>query len=175
MNCETMKNRILLEQSDELSWWARRRLVAHLARCSACRTYQQQLINLTEAVRRVPWEKGFATPLARRVLAATSARERNTALSWQPALAYGVLSVLLALSFTLMMRPFHWVETVADTPSVKATELAWDANLDDRIATLDHLLNEADLDWSDGERSGSENGDIDSIAQQLLALEGEQI
>lgn len=175
MNCEAMKNRILLDQSGELSWWGRRRLNSHLAHCADCRAFHNGLAHLTASVRRVPWAEGFATPLARRVTAAAPRRERATVASWHPAFAYAALSVLLAMAFVLVLRPFHRTTETAGTPPGAELEIAWDADLDDRIATLDSLLYGADSDWSDMETAAAENGDLDSIATQLLALEGEQI
>ncbi|MBU1693223.1 MAG: zf-HC2 domain-containing protein [Verrucomicrobia bacterium] len=183
MNCEAMKNRALLDQSGELSWWGRRRLESHLARCADCRAFRNELLRLTDAVRSVHWDESFDARLAGRIAAAAPGpsahterrRERFNHLSWHPALAYSALSVLLALAFVLVLRPFHRTGTIARVTPDAEVEIAWDVDLDDRIATLDSLLNRADLDWSDTETAAAENGDLDSIATQLLALEGEQI
>ena len=175
MNCETMKNQVLLDQSGEISWWSRRRMNAHLAACADCRAFRDDLRRLTDAVHSVRWDEGFAPPLARRITAVAPRRERTPAVSWQPAFAYAALSVLLALAFVLVLRPFHRPVEIARATSDTAVEFAWDADLDDRIATLDSLLNRADTDWSDTGTTATDNGDVDSIAQQLLALEGEQI
>jgi hypothetical protein len=183
MNCETMKRRALLDQSGELSWWGRRRLNAHLERCADCRAFRNELRRLTDVVRSVHWDESFDARLADRIAAAAPApaahterrRERFSHLSWQPVLAYSALSVFLALVFVLVLRPFHRPTTVARVTPAAKSEIAWDAELDDRIATLDSLLNRAGSDWNDMEAAATENGDLDSIATQLLALEGEQI
>lgn len=171
MNCENAKDFVLLEQSGELSGWRRRRLAAHLAHCAECREFRNGLTSLTEAVRRVPWAEGFTAPLARRDAAAEPRRARAPAFAWHPALAYGTLSLFLALAFVLVMRPFQKPANIARRAPDAA--LAWDANLDERLATLDSWLEDTEPDWAD--TAAAEPEDVNSIAQQLLALEGEQI
>ncbi|MBP7830517.1 MAG: zf-HC2 domain-containing protein [Kiritimatiellae bacterium] len=171
MNCENAKNFVLLEQSGELSGWRRRRLAAHLAHCVDCAAFRRGLAGLTNAVRRVPWAEGYSAPLPARVTDAEPRRARLPAFPWHPALAYGTLSVFLALAFVLVMKPFRKPAEIARVAPDAA--LAWDANLDDRLATLDAWLEETELDWTD--TAATEPEDVNSIAQQLLALEGEQI
>ncbi|HOW97571.1 MAG TPA: hypothetical protein P5567_06545 [Kiritimatiellia bacterium] len=181
MNCETTRNRILLDQSRELSRVGRWLLAGHLARCPECRAYRAGLTGLAGAVRQVRWDESFDAGLAGRVAAgaavpaprAKRGRERAPVFLARPALAYGALSVLLALAFVLILRPFQRPPPLARTAPDSA--LAWDADVDDRLATLDVLVNQDDADWTETSGAAADSGDVDSIARQLLELEGEQI
>lgn len=173
MNCEAMKNWILLEQSGELSWWARRRLHAHIAGCPGCRAFRQELMQLTGAVRRMSWDEGFTALPVRPASAAVKMRRRGPLPYWQPAFTYAALSVLLALTFVLVLQPFRLArETAVVAPDGEGT---WDTLLDDRLAALYTWLNGARAEWSDAGTASADNGDVDALAQQLLAWEGEQI
>ena len=80
--------------------------------------------------------------------------------------------MLLALAFVLILRPFQQTPPFVRTAPDSA--LAWDADVDDRLATLDVLVGQDDADWNETSGAATDN-DVDSIARQLLELEGEQI
>lgn len=176
MNCESMKNMVLLDQSGELSFWKRRRLTAHLERCEDCRAWKTELLRVTDGVRGVAWEDALDIPASRLRAAWPAAVRRRPGQftreeTWRPALVYATLSVALAVLFVLLARPFHQgVQTAAR--QALPVETNWDRELDDRIASLGQWMQAAESDWSDVDATES---DIDSIALQLLALEGERI
>ncbi len=120
---------------------------------------------------------------------------------FRPALVYSAVGLLLIGAFLILVRPrVSTVQTaqipppsvetpqpveppqIAETakPATESAQLGWDDGLDNQISELGSTLAKASGsgDWSQTEQvteSSEEDQDENSIATELLQLEGEQI
>ena len=191
MNCEHIQHDILLEQSGELGWLGRRRLARHLAACAACRTYRDELAVLTRAAApragaRDAESTAAIVNFARRQLPSRTVEVRfrpgreSPWVTWRPALAYAGFGIVVATMFVLIMRPFLQPAEYAAPPAPAAATAAagaeadWSADeLDSRINELAGLVTLNGDDWNGSAAVSSD--DLDAVATELLAWEGETI
>ena len=183
MNCETIRQRLLLEQSGELRFWKRPGLSKHLAQCEACRAWSRELRLVTSWTREAAWEDDSAVN-ARQIAAACRKVPGHLrhpgaftqAWTWQPALVYAAASIALASLFVFITQRFQAPDQWAAAPQAISTAFAGDADLDGGIAAIAQWMNNTDSDWDDlSSAADSSATDVNTIARQLLALEGDQI
>ena len=191
MNCEHIQNDILLEQSGELGWLGRRRLTRHLSACAACRAYRAELAAITRAAApraddRAAESTDAIINFARRQMPSRAVEIRlrpsheSPWVTWRPALAYAGFGIVVATMFVLIMRPFlqpaEYAAPPAPAPAMTAaagSEADWNADeLDSRIDELAGLVTVNGDDWN-GTAAASD--DLDAVATELLAWEGETI
>ncbi len=183
MNCEATRNLILLDQSGELSAFGRRRLARHVEACADCRSYRDELDRITTATRNAADEDAVsAVTLDRIRAAARKAGSRSEEIRfrpsrqswaemWQPALLYSTLSVVVAIGFLLIVRPFvrPSLQVAAQPAPAAVDENSWDSGFDDQISQLDDLVANIPSEWT------AETDDVDTMARELLALEEQKI
>lgn len=188
MKCDTIERDILLEQSGELGWLGRRRLARHLPGCAACRAHREQLLGLARLAASESFDAPAAESLERIVnFARKQLPSRADAISlrpsraspwvtWRPALAYAGFGIVVATMFTLMMRPYLQPAQLAATPPAAAVSVAdWSADdLDSRISDLSSLAVLNGDDWT-GSATTETSEDLDAVATELLAWEGQTI
>lgn len=193
MKCESIEQKILLAQSGELSGIGRWRLARHVRACTRCRQYEADLERLTVLARSADAEVSGAVLENIRAVARKE-RSRSVeirlrpsrepaAVMWRPALLYGALSILFLVGFWLVIRPAlrPAAPQVAEAQPAKAVaspaEADWDDSVDSRISELGDLLamTSGDNGYSESYEVGADTEDINSMAQELLALEGQQI
>ena len=188
MKCDIIEKDILLEQSDELGWLGRRRLARHLPACAACRAYREQLLGLARLTTTESFDAHDAGSMerivhfARRHLPSRADEIRfrpsrtSPWITWRPALAYAGFGIVVATMFVLMMRPYLQPAQLAATPPAAAVTAAdWSADdLDSRINDLSSLVVMNGDDWTGGTTTET-SGDLDAVAADLLAWEGQTI
>ena len=185
MKCESAQKQVLLAQSGEFSWLGRRGLSRHLRDCATCRQFEAALNGITEQVRRSGPDVAVSPDVMDRIRAAARrensrselihihpSREPLSAI-FRPAIIYSAAAILLLTGFWLTVRPALNQPQVAEQTAPSAVSEDWDtAGIDTQIETLDDWLEVAS---ADEDTADSEPLDIDSIARELLELEGQQI
>jgi hypothetical protein len=182
MKCESMEKKILLAQSGELSWIGRQRLARHLGGCANCRRFDQELNRATAAWRTPQTVPDVGPAVLERVRVAARKRTSRSELihirpgreplsvTLRPATIYPALCVLLLTGFWLAIRPALHQPQIAQTEPIPAAVGDWDtANIDTQIKDISDRLNVA---AAEGDLSSVDNEDVDSIARELLKLEG---
>ena len=187
MKCQKAEQWILLRDSGELGAWRAGKLARHLSSCPQCREYAGSLATLTRATR--AWDAG--QPGSQTIGAIRTglleARDRRTVWTVQPvdrpfarpvwALA-GLLAVLGAglLWFATARHGSEPSVARVETPSIEAPEatsaLAWDDNLDAEISALTDLLASSLTDQNGNTTAATSESDEDTIARELLELQG---
>ncbi len=184
MSCTNTEKWLLLAQSGELSRFNRRRLARHLEACPACRELENELRIVTTLAHNAPAdlavsEAVLASIRSEGLRAASRSEEirlrpapRGVSLIFRPAVAYAVLAIALAAGL--------WFFATSDrhqAPTVAQADTEWDDDFDQRIEELDNTLVIASSDWTDSETTsnGTESDDPETMAKELLALEGQQI
>ena len=182
MKCESIRNRILLAQSGELSWFGRASLAEHLRACPDCRQFQAALRQSAEALRAAPVPAVSPKVLEQiRLFARKQASHSELihlrpsraplAAILRPAIIYSALGILLLTGFWLTIRPAMNQLLQAAAPTVVVQD--WDmAAIDTQIDDLNDRL---DIAAADEETPATDSDDLDSIARELLELEGQQI
>ena len=172
MKCNEAQLNILREHAGELVPWRRSTLHRHMAACAACRNYRTDLLQLAEAAHtaeqppvdhfamRMLLEAGQRT-LDRRAVPSLGKRIwdffQTLEIQWpalQPALAVATVALLLAVGVWLV-RPHV------------GGNMAWNDGVDQQIEKLEASL--ASLEADSGRASSA---DAESIASQLLNVEG---
>ncbi len=160
MKRETAEQWMLLEQSGELDPIRRALLRRHLARNPEDRVFitdADRIMRDAKSLADVP-DLSAQTRAAIRI--AGEERERaGDAFRWRPALAFALLAVAL-LGGWFMIRP-------SPAPQVTEADLAWDNGIDAEISELNSLLASS--------ADESETTDLETIASELLELEGSEI
>ena len=159
MKNETAEQWILLEQSGELGPVRRWLLRRHVAQHPGLLDFQRDLARITRGVR----ELKDIPELSRQTIAAIRVSAD------QQELADGTGTSLHQAGG--QREP---TQQVAETPkpvAAKSTELAWNDSIDTDIKSLDKMLVTASGDIEDT----SESSDVESIATELLQLEGSKI
>ena len=182
MKCESMERKILLAESGELSWIGRQRLARHLGRCANCRRFDQELNRMTAALRTSQAVPDISPAVLERVRVAVRKQTSRSELihirpgreplsvTLRPATIYSALCVLLLTGFWLAIRPALHQPQVAQIESAPSVGGDWDmANIDTQIADLSDRL---DVAATVENPPSSENEEVDSIARELLKLEG---
>lgn len=187
MKCQKAEQWILLSDSGELGAWRARKLARHLASCTHCQDYARSLGALTRATR--AWDAG--QPGSQTVGAIRTglleARDRRTV--WvvepadrpfaRPAWALAALLALLGaglLWFAVARPGSEPAMARMETPSIEApgaaSALAWDDNLDAEIDALTDLLASSLTDQNGNSTTATTETDEDTIARELLELQG---
>lgn len=189
MKCESTERSILLAQSGELSWLKRRLLERHLAVCPRCRGCQVELDRLTGLVRGASAGPDVNQAVLDRIHAVARKEQSRSVgfhlhpsrepflVTWRPALLYAAVGVVLLTGFWLVLRPALQQAPAPIQVTKQAApltiETAWEDNVDDEIAAIDQSLVSVSDDSSGTESAESE--DLDTMALELLELEGKQI
>ena len=186
MKCDQTEKNILLAQSGELGFIARRRLARHLAGCPKCSAYQKDLQALTGLVRNRADAADIRESVIEQVLVMAKRESSRSyevrfrpshepaARQWRFAILYSALSVLLLVGLILVTLPHR--QASVQTASAPATA-TWEDDFDEEITALgsDMQLAMSD-DWMNPSAADENNGDdIDSIARELLSMEGQEI
>jgi len=171
MKCNEAQLNILREHAGELVPWRRSTLHRHMAACAACRNYRTDLLQLAEAAHtaeqppvdhfamRMLLEAGQRT-LDRRAVRSLGKRVGDFFKTWEntltlrPALAVATAVLLLAIGVWLV-RPHA------------GGNMAWNDGVDQQIEKL-----EASLASLEADSSRASSADAESIASQLLNVEG---
>lgn len=189
MKCESVQKQVLLAQSGELSWLGRLSLSRHLRDCASCRRFQAALNGITTQIHRSSPDVAVSSVTLDRIRSA--ARKENTRSelihirpsrepflsAFRPAIIYSAAAILLLTGFWLTLRPALNQPQVAGQETTTAIGEDWDtAGMDTQIETLDDWLDVASTDDDmPAVSNGTENEDVNSIARQLLEMEGQQI
>lgn len=185
MKCKSIEKK-LLAQSGELSWIGRQKLVRHLRGCAHCRRFDEDLNHVTAALRTPGVVPNIGSEVLERLRVAarkqTSRRElihirsghgEPLSVTLMPAMIYSALCILLLTGFWLVIRLALHPPQIAQTKPALWVGGDWEmANIDTQIAELSDRL---DVAATVEDLLPSENEDIDSIARELLKLEGQQI
>ena len=182
MKCEFAQQQILLAQSRELSWLGRQKLSRHLRDCVHCRQFESALIKITDYAHFPESELAVRADVMERIR--STARRENSRSEWihirpnresffvvfRPAIIYSAAAIMLLAGFWLMFRPaLNPSKNIAQTVSGQD----WDmASIDTQIETLNDWL---DLAAVDEETTTTGSEDINTLARELLELEGKQI
>ena len=174
MKCEQARMDILLEHAGELGSWRRSGLARHMEGCSACRQYRDDLAQIATATRMVeqPTVDRLAMQmllneaqrmLDRKAVPAVESRLwkvfqtlENPLPALRPALAVAAVALLLAGGVWLVR--LH-----------SGVAMAWNDGVDQQIDRLEASLASLSQD-ADGNRTS--NADAETIASQLLEVEG---
>lgn len=194
MKCESAEQNVLLEQSGELKGLRRWLTIRHVRSCAQCRQYRADLNRVTAAARDAMPDLAPGEGVMEQIRAvARKESSRSVEIRFRPsreplstifrpALLYSALGLLVLMGFWLVLRPVLRpgaapvqvartpVPAAAPAPAAKP-DVSWDDDMDDQIASLGDMLAAA---------SGDSNGadtieDMDSVARELLELEGEEI
>jgi hypothetical protein len=189
MKCESVEKQVLLAQSGELTWLGRRGLSRHLRVCASCRQFQAALNGITTQVHRSGPDVAVSSAVLDRIRSATRkeksrselihirpSRERFSAV-FRPAIIYSAAAIMLLTGFWLTLRPALNQPQVTERKPMPSTGEDWDtAAIDTQIDELSTWIDVASTDDDlPAVSSETENDDVNSIARQLLELEGEQI
>ncbi|MBN1268831.1 MAG: zf-HC2 domain-containing protein [Kiritimatiellae bacterium] len=191
MNCEKIQREILLEQSGELSARKRRRLLEHVSTCETCRQYREDALRVSAAAREsAPPAEVSAFTLERiRQAAIEQARpprhprvaQAPFVILWRPALAAAAAALLLLAAWLVFWPRAHGpdaIQQAATAPepptAVAAVNTEWNGEFDEQIVELDVMLAMVSGEFSgaDSSEADLEGADLDSIARELLELEG---
>ncbi len=184
MKCHDAQQKVLLEQSGELSkiagWFLRR----HQQKCPACRAGAAELGRLQDALLphlqpSAPLETfrkeqilDFARRQSTREARVPHVRKEPFLVTWRPAVLYSALGLVLLLGFALTLRPHLRNPAYAAQP---AAEADWEDDFDSRYTELGQTMTQAVSDWKDTGTTFNEQSDAESLARQLLELEGSAI
>ena len=183
MNCHQAQRNILLEASGEISRFAAGRLRRHLAHCEACRRQADWLRTTTLAVREsseaIPplsdFDREQILAFARRQQTREERPHRRMQesfiVTWRPALLYASLGILLLTGFLLITRPLMKQPQLAHKPAAESTTVAWDDDFDTRYSEVGSIMASATY----GTTEITDTADTDSLAQELLKMEGSAI
>ena len=176
MNRDQLEKELLLQQSGELSPSRRKRLEQHLESSAEARQLRDEILSLTASVRNeVPEAEAGEVLLARIMEEGRAAvKPADSKLVWLTTLprfvgAAAGLAVLFLSGWLLMQAPIQQGAHVASTTT--EDPLAWEDNFDERMAEIESLFVMNNTDQEDS----LDSFDIDSIARELLILEGESI
>lgn len=190
MKCESAERNILLEQSGELAGLRRWLTGRHVRSCAKCRQYQADLDRLTAAAREALYGAAPGAGVMEQIRA--SARKEGSrsveirlrpgrepvGVVFRPAFMYAAIGLVVLAGFWLVLRPAlrpaaapARVATTTRPAPAAEPEVSWDDNMDDDIASIGDMLAAAAED-SNGTESVE---DVDSLARELLELEGEPI
>jgi anti-sigma factor RsiW len=185
MNCRKAEQWILLRDSGELSARRERALGRHLAWCTACQAQVHALRQLTHATR--AWDAGRPGPgtLGAIRTGLIEAADRREAWTVQPARhSFPALAWAYAAVPALLLAGLLWMAVAhrATPPGVASTNqpaagagLAWDDSLDAELDALTDLL-ASSLTDQNGQASGATTElDEDTMARELLELQGYNI
>ena len=175
MKCEKIQKWILQEDAGELAPGQRLLMERHVAGCTECRHFRFDLHQIAETtvVMEQPAVDRFALQMlmneARRVQARQAVpslgktiREFFQTLETPPfalRLAAGTTAVVLLLAGTVVLIHHH----------NSALRLAWDDGVDQQIEQLERSMASLSQDADD---SHANTSDEETIASQLLAVEG---
>jgi anti-sigma factor RsiW len=186
MKCDGSHKKMLLAQSGELPRLGRWQLDRHLSACPLCRRYAEEIGWIAQTARR---HLIAADPEPETVEAVLRAGRKESSRSFEHrfrpsrepllhtvryAILYASLAVLLVTGLVLITRPARRMD-VASLPGRERTEQAagWDDGIDEQIAELGESIATVSTEsWGDSISTSTENGDVDSIARELLELEG---
>lgn len=184
MNCRKAEQWILLRDSGELSARRERALGRHLAWCTACQAHVDTLRRLTHATR--SWDAGQPGPgtlgaIRTGLLESADRRDAWTvrparhplpALAW----AYAAVPALLLAGLLWMSVAHRATRPEAARLNAPATAaLAWDDSLDAELDALTDLL-ASSLTEQNGQATGTTmESDEDTMARELLELQGYNI
>ena len=183
MKRETAERWMLLEQSGELDPVRRWLLKRHLARHPGDRAFQDDMNRIVRDARSLNDLPDISAQVRAAIRVAAANREpRDAAWGWQPALVFTTLTLLL-LTGWLMNRPvtLPTQTEVAVAPADKTApgtadaELAWDNGIDKEISELQSQFAMASDDAETSETQSTETSDLETIATELLQLEGSKI
>ena len=174
MKCEKIQKWILQEDAGELARWQHSLMERHVAGCTDCRHFRFDLHQIAETtvVMEQPTVDRFALQMlmneARRVQARQAVpslgktiREFFQPLEMPPLalrLAAITTAAVLVLAGTVILIQHH-----------NALRLAWDDGVDQQIEHLERSIASLSQD-ADGNHANT--SDEESIASQLLAVEG---
>jgi len=166
MKRETAEQWMLLEQSGELDPIRRALLRRHLARNPEDRNFIADADRIMRDARSLTDIPDISSQARAAIRIAAEERETDgTALRWQPALAFAVLAIALFGGWLVFRTPP--APQVAEIKTVVESDLAWDNGIDAEISELNSLL-ASSIDESD-------TTDLETIASELLELEGSEI
>lgn len=189
MKCNHTEKNILLAQSGELGFIGRWRLTRHLSACPTCRAYQAHLQSLTQLVRDHSAGGDIRDPVIEQILGAAKKESSRSyeirfrpsrespVRQWRYAILYSALSVLLLTGLILLTLPHRApVQTAATVPAVVSAPVAWEDDFDEEISNLGSDLQLAmSDDWINSSAEENSDEDIDTIARELLSMEGQKI
>ena len=183
MKRETAERWMLLEQSGELDPIRRWLLQRHLAQHPGDRAFQDDMNRIVRAARSLSDGPDISAQVRAALgVAAAQRGPQDTAWGWQPALVFTTLTLLL-LTGWLMNRPvtIPAPTEVAVAPADKTTpdaadaELSWDNGIDKEISELQSQFAMASDDAETSETQSTDTSDLETIATELLQLEGSKI
>jgi anti-sigma factor RsiW len=182
MNCERVRELLLLTASGEAPADSRDLLARHLAACPDCRRFDAETRWILAAAADAPLEADVSEWTLARIAAAAqdgplpavrADRRAHPAVrvSWRPALAYAAAAlVMVGLGIGYLRRAAPGPEVAALAPAAPAVVLAWDPALDQELDTLDAVLT---LAFEDVEEPAPESAE--DIVTDLARLEGWEI
>lgn len=169
MKREKAEQWMLLEQSGELDPIRRALLRRHLARNPEDRNFIADADRIMRDARSLTDIPDISSQARAAIRIAAEEREMGgTASRWQPALAFAVFAIALFGGWLVFRTPP--APQVTEAPAVKTvaeSDLAWDNGIDAEISELNSLL-ASSADESD-------TTDLETIASELLELEGSEI
>ena len=189
MKCESVQKQVLLAQSGELSWLGRRSLSRHIRDCASCRQFQAALNGITAQVHRSGPDVAVSSAVLERIQSAARKEKSRSELIhirpnreplsavFRPALIYSAAAIMLLTGFWLTVRPILNQPQMAERSPLPSTGEDWDtAAIDTQIDELSTWIDVASTDdEAPAVSNETENDDVNSIARQLLELEGERI
>jgi hypothetical protein len=180
MKRDTAEKWMLLEQSGELGPVRGLLLRRHLARHPEDRTFRDDMVRIVDAARDAGDVPGIDAQVRAAIRAAADRRvEEDVAPSWRPALAFAALVLVLAAGWLVFRHPPAMSPSqVAKAPAketVAEADLAWDNGIDAEISELQNMF-AMGADGSDASDAAStDTTDVETIARELLQLEGSEI
>jgi hypothetical protein len=202
MTCESIQQDLLKEQTEELSWLARKRIVRHLRGCAACRRFREETALVMElAASPGPGRNARPATMERIMQAAREEKSRSRVIQIQPArdsflsrrhpaLMVAASCILLAAGAWLFLRSHrssapnpelaHQEEprtTQAVEQTAAVAELSWDSPIGLELAQLNTVLAAASSQdiFSEARTNDDTEPDLDAMIRELLELEGVQI
>ncbi|MBU0678273.1 MAG: hypothetical protein KJ626_09140 [Verrucomicrobia bacterium] len=189
MKRETIEKCLLLEQSGELGAlmkWRLHRALRHSVEARAMQVELEQIMSAQSSADELEIS-GFtvsrimdegARVLDRREAVKKHARPLPFFSLWRPAVVYAAAALLLVVGISYMTF-LRDVPQIADNDISQPEEtfVEWNGDFDEQITELDTMLALAsEGDWEAWEPKAQDTADdSESIARELLLLEGEQI
>ena len=183
MNCSQSQKYILLHLSGELNRLRYQRLQHHMKQCESCRRFSAEVNILQDTIqkdlsdRTIPaFTKQSIMDAAEREWQRKTKRHKTPTLTWKPAFAYAALSILVLLTFLVIVQPLRQ-PAPSDETTAQPIIAQWQDNIDEELDQIDELLTLASIDptTTDNGSSGNDDMDINQIAEELLTLEGIEI
>ena len=182
---------LLLNETNELSWWGRWRLRRALRRDPQAAQVQADIDSLQQSFRESSKPEGPAPHIVERIKQEAAAHRdrqdrRQERLApepfvrlWRPALIYGTISLLLIIAGTLFILmpedPSLRADRVHPEPIVMA-EALWPETLERRVAELETELADLEQDMNLAWLSMDPLWDeVNELAEELMKLEDQQI